>query len=201
MQKIAMFGGTFNPIHIGHIETVKKFHAMLDFSRLFMVPTKIPVHKSNEGIVDAYDRLEMCKIATSGLDWIEVSDMEISRSESSYTILTLHEICSNHKDSEIFLIVGSDMFLSLHEWHRFREILDIATVCVAPRHSGEREQIMQYEQDVLRPLNARVVSLYDDIYDISSEQIRDVIKSEISADIYLPDGVFEYIKQKGLYKN
>lgn len=111
-QRIAMFGGTFNPIHNGHLHLAQQFQQHLQFDRILLMPVSLPPHKSEEGLIATKHRLEMCRLATEPFSYLQVSDLEIKRGGSSYTWQTLEELGRMYPGAQLHLLLGSDMYLS-----------------------------------------------------------------------------------------
>ena len=121
-MKIGIFGGTFNPPHNGHLRLIETFADKLELDKVLVIPDKRPVHKICEDLALDSDRAELCRRTFTGKNY-EVSTMEIDRDTDSYMIFTVNEILSKYKDAQLFLIIGSDMFLSFHKWYKYREIM------------------------------------------------------------------------------
>ena len=138
MQKIAILGGTFNPIHNGHLHLVKRFSEKIGFDRV-IYSTKVPTHKGEEHLVDAAHRVCMCRLAAKEYGY-EVSDMEVQRETPSYTVLTLEALKHKFPNDMLYFITGEDMFLSLLKWNNPDRIFQLATICSAPRSIGGMEK-------------------------------------------------------------
>lgn len=139
MKRIGLFGGTFNPPHLGHIHALHAFVQAAELDFVYIMPSGVPPHKKTEGATPA-QRLLMAKIAFSDLPFpAEVSDFEIGREGKSYTATTLSELKSRHPDAKLFLYVGTDMFRSLESWYMPQMVFSLATVCCMAREEGERE--------------------------------------------------------------
>ena len=134
-MKIGLFGGTFNPVHNGHINLVKNFKDKLSLDKVLVIPTAVPPHKQAESLVSSEDRLNMCRLAFSSL--AEVSDVEIERGGRSYTVETLEELKKIYKDDDLYFLVGSDMLLSFKRWYRWEDILTMCTLCATDRDNEE----------------------------------------------------------------
>ena len=198
MESIAIFGGTFNPIHNGHVNLAIKIKNHFSIDRLILMPTKIPPHKRIEELADDDDRLEMCRLATIDLKGVEVSNYEITRGDVSYTVNTLRYFKKEYPTAQLFFIMGSDMFLSLESWYCFEEILSMATIITASRQNGDFEKIKDYAI-CLKKYNANVALLPVEPYEISSSQIRNDVKTGKDFTCYLPERVVQYIRNKKLY--
>ena len=142
-MRIGIYGGSFNPVHNGHIHLAKA--AMKDFGldRIFLLPSKISPHRSSAEYASGEDRLEMLRLAVENEKHMEVSDYEIRSDRVSYTIYTIEHFRSLFPDDELCLLVGSDMLLSFEKWFRFEDILSQATLCAVSRNNGDMEQLKE----------------------------------------------------------
>ena len=199
MQKIAVFGGTFNPIHNGHIETAKFFARTLNFNRTVFVPTNIPPHKSAAGIAPAAHRLKMCALAVDGIEGFEVSGVEIARAGKSYTVDTLNFFKKRYPEAEMYLIMGADMFLTLQDWKAPEEIFRLATICTVPRDENNYLKLKTHAERLSRRGLRSVVADTARI-PISSTQIRNSFKNQQDVSSMIPDEVFAYILAHKLYQ-
>ena len=196
-QRVGIFGGTFNPPHIGHIEAAKAFIEAMDLDKLIIMPSYIPPHKVYNSSVTCEERLEMCTIAFSKIDKAVVSDLEISRGGMSYTYLTLEELSS--EESELYFLCGTDMILSMDTWKNPDIIFSLANICYIRRESDEgiTKKIIDKCKLYSKKFNARVISIDAKVIDISSSEIRD---GACDLSEYLTHEVLNYISKKGLYK-
>ncbi len=197
-MKIGIFGGSFDPIHNGHINLALSVIDMLTLNKLIIIPASSPPHKEISGLASKNDRFNMCSIVANCYDGMEVSCMEIKRGGKSYTIDTLKEIRSVYKDDEIYLILGSDMFFSIKDFKCSSEIFKMCTLCVVPRRAQETDCIREYAS-FLRNIGASVVVLDIAPIEISSTQVRERLKSNRDISKFLPGNVEQYIREKRLY--
>lgn len=197
-MKIGIFGGTFNPVHKAHINLAKRFCDAMKLDKLILIPTFIPPHKSAENLADAQHRLEMCRIASRELDRIEVSDFEILGEGRSYTCMTLNYLHEKYPDSELFLLMGADMFLTVQEWKNPSELFKLSTICAAARERNERTVLEAHAQK-LEMLGARCVVLDIEPIPLSSTGIRGALAHGEDVSELLDAGVLEYIKRNGIY--
>ncbi len=199
MRKIALYGGTFSPPHIGHVEAARAFYETVKPDELLIIPTATPPHKSYQAEASTDDRMEMCRLAFSSVDGARVSDMEIKRGGKSYTYLTLEELSS--PDTELYFLCGTDMLLTLDGWRCFEKIFALATIVFVRRESDEditaslAEKVNEY-----RALyGAKIIEIKNEVFEISSSDLRLAIK-EGRAVTMLPESVLEYIETRGLYR-
>lgn len=199
-MRIGIYGGTFSPVHIGHVQAARAFMEQMWLDVLFVIPTGETPHKQMSEGASSADRLNMCKLAFAGIDGVIVSDIEILRKGKSYTVDTLKVFSVNPED-RLFLLCGTDMMLTLDKW---KDADEIFRLCYPVYIRRERDssldatiisKIAEYKQKY----GKNVVKLTVDPIEISSNQIRDMIKAGEDASAYLPRGVYEYIKKEGLY--
>lgn len=198
VQKIAIYGGTFNPVHKGHVGLVEKIDAEMHFDKIIVVPTKVPPHKKPIELIDGKYRLEMCRLAFSQNLKVEVSDMELVRPSESYTYLTLQQVQNQYPEAEIYYLMGTDMFLTLDEWKCPEKIYEIAVLCAMARNNGEYEQLKkQKKQFDMRHIRSRIFDLQ--VTRMSSSEIREKLKRDEDVTDYLDFSIIEYIRKNGLY--
>ncbi len=189
MKKIGIFGGTFNPIHIGHLILAEEVREKLGLSRVLFIPTYLPPHKNGAEVAPADDRLAMVRAAIEGNPNLGVDDEEIKRGGRSYTIDTLKDIRKRFTREELFFITGSDLLTYLEEWKDVAAIIGMVTFIVATRPGYPLEKIPSYIQTVA----IRAV-------DVSAYEIRQRIRGNKSFRYLVPERVYEYIIDKELYR-
>lgn len=198
MSKIAVIGGTFNPVHYGHINMVLESIKMLDIDKVLVVPTNISPHKINGVTVSPYDRIKMCEIAFKDYDNVIVSDIEITRKGISYTSDTLMQIKKMHPNDDIYFIVGADMFFTIQQWHNAEDIFKLAIICVVPRGKDNIDKLMFHLHE-LENVGAVIKILNVPIIDISSTDIRAKVAQGQDVESMVPCGVRDYIYDHKLY--
>ena len=202
-ERIGIFGGTFAPPHTGHVRAAEAFLRAMNPEgipgrmKLCVIPTGTPPHKEKAGDDTPALRLEMCRAAFGGLPDTEVSDIEIRRGGLSYTVNTLEELSA--PDRELWLLCGSDMFLTLDRWYRADDIFRLANIVGISRGTEEfsalSEKKAYYEQHYGRP----VTLLETEPFPLSSTRIRDRIACGGDLDGLVPPGVMAVIAREGLY--
>ncbi len=197
MQKIAIYGGTFNPIHNGHIHLAKQFARLLGLDKVILIPTRVPPHKQATDLAPAKDRLALCRLASSD-PIFEVSDLEIRRDGLSYTVDTLLELKQRYPESELYLITGEDMFVTISDWYRAKTIYSLATICAAPRSTAGLEPLLQYGR-ILEQNGAKTIIKNIDYLPISSTMVRNAVKNGESISKLVPPAVADYIVKNKLY--
>lgn len=194
-MKVAIFGGTFDPIHRGHVEVAKAAADEFRLDRILFIPTGHPPHRSAPPEAAYEDRLHMVEIACCGDERFVASRLEAPRNnETHYSIDTIHKIKESNPKDELFFLIGADAFAEITQWHRWQEITSLVEFLVVsrPGQSIERESI---------PQGARVHWLMGVHVPISSTDIRKSLGQGRSADSWLPGDVASYIRQKRLYSS
>ena len=195
-RRLGVFGGTFNPIHNGHLRLLQGAREALELDRVLVIPTKQPPHKRPQQLASDEDRLAMCRLAVEGLSGVEVSDLEIRRGGLSYTADTLAELRRRYPDSTLYLLVGGDMFLTIDSWHESAAIARLAVVCGMARREGELDALRAQER-TLRQKGFTTQILHLPAVEVSSTAIRE--KAASSGALQLPENVIQYINQHHLY--
>lgn len=198
MEHIVVFGGTFNPIHLGHVEIIKQVAALGGVTQVMIIPARVPPHKVCTNLACDADRLEMCRIAVADIEKVVVSDIELLREGKSYTVDTLKRIKRENPSAKLSLVVGGDMVVTFTEWYRYDEILDIADI-IAVRRVGIDNDLFDTAVKNLINMDGRINVLKNTILGISSTEIKQNINNDAFLKAYLHEGVIEYIKQNGLY--
>ncbi len=196
--RIALFGGTFDPIHNGHLQLARELARLLSLDRVILMPTFLPPHKLKGEMAPAVDRLAMCRLACAPYPELMVSDWEINRRGASFTVLTLEELRRQYPQSELFLLTGADMFLTLATWHRFADIAELATLCAVPRDEADAAALRAYA-DKLQQQGARCIVADLTLPPWSSTAVRERLQNGETLTDELPPAVAEYIAAHGLY--
>ena len=197
----AIFGGSFDPVHNGHINLVKQICGKVHLDEVIVMPTAISPFKQNmeRKPASAADRLEMCRLAFSDMDFVTVSDFEISLLEVSYTVNTLRHFHSLYPDDELFIIIGSDNLLSFEKWRNYEEILSLCTVIAASRENGETDMSeLEAQAKKLRKFG-EILLVRTETFEASSTEIREKIKKNSDISCYVHENVVKYISEHKLY--
>lgn len=198
-MRLGILGGTFNPIHEGHIRTADYFTETLSLDKVLLVPAKTPPHKETPDLATGRDRYNMCALAARAYPQLEACETELSMGEPSYTINTLEEILEEYPGANLFLLMGSDMFLTVQDWHRYDDIKELATICAVARDQGEKEDLLEHGRR-LQAGGAEVFVGDMSPFPISSTEIRRKIFEGESTDRVLNGQERRYIDGLGLYK-
>lgn len=199
MERIGIYGGTFNPPHVGHIQAAMQAMETLSLDRLILIPDRIAPHKQMPGnSASPEDRLSMLQLAVKGRAKVEVSDMELKRESPSYSYITVGQMRQRFPEAELILLMGTDMFISFLTWKNPQEILKRVSIGVMYRgERGEKEAILQQKAE-LEAMGAVVYLVENQVTAISSTQLRRLLAFRC-ADEFLPEGVGAYIAEHGLY--
>lgn len=204
-MKMGLFGGSFNPIHNGHLHLAESIQKALQLDGVVLMPAGQPPHKSDAAYASAAHRLAMCRLAAQAYDWMTVSDYEIKKNGKSYTVETLRALHEQQPDVEWTLMLGSDMLLCFDRWYCWQEILTLASLCVISRTNED-----------LALLNAKAVALQARMcalgkkteicvlsvrgFPVSSTQIREKVQKNENCSCLLPQNVVQYMDEYGLYR-
>ena len=199
MERIGIYGGTFNPPHVGHIQAAKQAVTALGLSRLIVIPDRIAPHKEiPAGSPTPEQRLEMLRIATADCAQIEVSDIELRREGISYTYVTVQQLKTQYPDAELILLMGTDMFLSFQTWKNPDIILDSATLGVFYRGEKGEKAAIEARKAEMEAAGAKIELVENDVVNISSTQMRRLLAFRCAGEL-LPQGVLDYIREHHLY--
>ncbi len=198
--KIAIYGGTFNPPHIGHIRAAESFMNAISADELLIVPTLIPPHKVEYSGCDPMHRLKMCQLAFSHISHAEVSDIEIRRGGKSYTYMTLQEISADER--ELYFLCGTDMLLTMDTWKCPEIIFALSKICYIQRECDSRISAKIHDKIDFykRKYGAEIIKIDAEAFEISSTYIREAIKTGEDISCFLSAPVYEYIKKVRLYQ-
>ena len=205
MLKIGIYGGTFNPIHAGHMAAARSAALQLGLDKLYLIPAGLPPHKTlAQDTPDASHRLAMTKLAAEALalpkGTVEVLDWELHRQGKSYTVDTIHAIRRRHKEDKLWLLMGADMFFSLQTWYHCGELLSLCRICAFARSGSDTLDRLNRQAEVLsRRFGAKVTILeLPELVEISSTEIRARLAGG-EGGAGLDSAVYGYILCHGLY--
>ncbi len=198
MGNLVVFGGTFNPIHSGHIEIIEKALSLYSTEKILVIPTSLPPHKISIDLASDADRFEMCKLATQEFENVEVSNIELVRGGKSYTFDTLNQIKKLYPDNNISIICGGDMVVTFNEWYRYKDILNLAEIIAVRRVGIDNSAFNKSVCDLIN-LGGRIQVLEGEISEISSTEIRENLNNTEYLNRFLPPKVCNYILENNLY--
>jgi nicotinate-nucleotide adenylyltransferase len=220
-MRIGLFGGTFDPIHIGHLRAASEVREGFDLDQIFFIPAASPPHKTFGRVTDAADRLKMVELSVSDHSGFTVLDVELKRSGPSYTIDTIYHLKkSQSKNCEIFFILGLDAFLEIDTWKSYQELLKQVAFIVITRPILDGKDLSsswKMLEDFLKSKisddykfcdssfcfqhpKARPIYIFDvTSLDISATRIRELVNKGASISFLVTEKVENYIKTRGLY--
>lgn len=199
MAKIGVFGGTFNPVHTGHVRLCRQCMKSLQLDSMLVIPAKIPPHKNASGLAPEKDRIAMLNRAFAGLP-VTVSDMECRLPGKSYTVRTLRLLKERRPNDDFYLLIGSDMLYTFEQWREYETILSLAHVVAGARQEDEYLALCEKKAS-FGALADRITILRIDVTEVSSTEIRARLAAgERPDESQLPKEVLAYIMEKGLYQ-
>jgi nicotinate-nucleotide adenylyltransferase len=195
--RVGILGGTFNPPHLGHLVCAQEAYLQLELDEVMLIPARIPPHKPVTDEPGVEHRLELCRLAVQGDDRFTVSDLEVRRDGTSFTVDTLEQLSSQAPHNELFLIVGGDVAAGLPRWRAPERVLELATVAVAQRRGTSRAEIDAALQGL--PGGGRARFFRMPRIGVSSTLVRSRVRARQPIRYLVPDGVVDYIERCGLY--
>ena len=204
-MKIGVYGGTFNPPHLGHLTAARAVYELLGLDLLLLIPAGLPPHKElPAGSPTAKQRLEMTRLAGEQLglgDRVRTLDIELERGGRSFTSDTLAQLKAQYPDSELWLLMGTDMFLTLQAWHEPEKILSLAGIAAFGRTEEDTEELFSAQRNYLYQTypQARIFTLtIPGVIDVSSTELREKLAKGQGGNLLAP-AVYGYILREGLY--
>ena len=197
-EKIGIYGGTFNPVHDGHVSLCRQCMDALSLDRMIVIPANVPPHKQAQELASGKERMEMLSLAFQNEKNVVVSDIEQKRQGKSYTIDTLREIRAQFPKAQLFLLVGSDMLSSFDKWYCFKEILTLATLVAGAREKDEYAKLCRERERLLEDAE-RILILPVKEVPVSSTEVRKNLEEKGSSS-HISPAVLAYIRKHHLYK-
>lgn len=198
-MKTILFGGSFDPIHNGHIQLLQAFEEVIQPDRIVLMPAYVSPFKQGRTVTDASHRLAMCRLAFRERSDVIVSDWELRRQGASYTYQTLEMLAESVGNGTIYLITGADMFLSIDRWRCPSVIFRHAVIGSIPRNQDDI-RILQQKADYLHAVGARTLLLDTAVMTVSSTEIRQKLRTGDSIASLVPESVAQYIHTHRLYQ-
>ena len=199
-ERIGVFGGSFDPVHLGHLTIAQDAVEQLELNRLIFVPAAVPPHKQGHTLADGHHRFEMLQLATEGNLSFEISDMELQRGGVSYTFDTIMNIQAEHPGTELFFIVGLDSLVELHLWRNVEQLLEMCTVVPFARGGEDPARVaeqIRLSEPWKTNLLERLIRIHE--IEISASEIRMRLAEGLSIRYLVPPEVEMYIAEHGLY--
>ncbi|MCC5911570.1 MAG: nicotinate-nucleotide adenylyltransferase [Clostridiaceae bacterium] len=200
MKKYGIMGGTFDPIHLGHLFIAETALREVQLDKIIFVPTGTPPHKYHRLITDGYHRLVMTSMAINSNEKFYLSDIEINRSGDSYTIDTIKYMLKQHKEpTEFHFIIGSDAFVEIETWKNYIELFHLIKFVVTTRAGYDNEELNDKINYLKETYSAEVIKMSIPNLEISSSDLRNRIKEERSIKYMVTEDVERYIQKNYLY--
>jgi nicotinate-nucleotide adenylyltransferase len=205
MNSIGIFGGSFNPPHIGHLILAERCRELLQLDKIIFIPAYIPPHKTNMDLINPKQRLKMLKLTIKGNPYFDYSDIEIKRKGKSFTYDTLLLLLNKYTKSKLYLIIGMDNYYGFCNWKNYKEVLTLSKVVVINRHVTKNKRINNTNNNIARyACNNHVdyknfIFIDTPIIDISSTEIRNRIKKGLPIKYYTTENVEKFIIKNNLY--
>lgn len=199
-NRVGIMGGTFNPIHFGHLMTGECAYEQFGLDKVLFMPSKTPPHKTIQEHISADDRASMVKLAIEGNPHFAFSGMELERSGVTYTVDTLRELHQMHPDCQYYFIIGADSLFDFAKWREPKEILKLATVLVASRYGIAKEKLKEQADKLERMYGGNIQIVDMPTIDFSSSEIRTRRKEGKDVRYYVDEKVRIYIEEHELYR-
>jgi nicotinate-nucleotide adenylyltransferase len=202
-MRLGLFGGSFDPVHAGHVRPIQEARERLGLDRVIYLPTAQPPHKPGQQFAPAHARFSMVELALLDEPDLQVSALELTPGRTSYTIDTLEHFHAEHPEAELYLLLGGDSFVTLESWKRWRDIVALARLVVLVRPRWEIERTRRQLSDQLARLAAddRVHFLSNPAVEVSSTRLRELIRAgePVPAEDMSPR-VLKYVRKYSLYR-
>ena len=198
-MKIGVIGGTFDPIHNGHLIAAEYARTSLNLDKLIFIPSGIHPFKDNKSISHPSKRLDMISLAIDSNKYFEMSSIEIDRKGTTYTIDTIMELREEYKEDEIYFIIGSDILFEIDKWKSFEELIHLCKFILLYRPGKEEDRIDKKIKELYLSYSIQLEKVKSPIIEISSTEIRARVKKEQSIKYLVPEFVEEYILEHNLY--
>lgn len=198
-KKIGIMGGTFNPIHFGHLLLAETAFHQFDLDEILIMPTKNPYYKKISNSVTEEDRVAMVELAIGDNQHFRLSKEELDREGTTYTVETLSHLTKKHPDYKYYFIMGADSLYHIESWKEPEQILKMATIVVAGR-AGTGSSLSSQIEYIENKYDSEIFRLNSPVLEISSNDIRRRVRDGESIRYLLPKKVVDYIYQHNLYK-
>lgn len=200
MKRIGIMGGTFDPVHNGHLLLGRQAYEEYDLDEVWYMPSHIPPHKKDHSITPGEDRISMLRLALEDLPFCRVSDFEMKREGNTYTAQTLKLLTEQYPDASFFFIAGADSLFQMETWYHPEIVMSLATFLVSGREYESQELTLEQQADYLRrTYGARIHLLHNEEISVSSADIRKRAAEGRSISSFVPEQVEAYIRLHGLY--
>lgn len=200
MKKVGIMGGTFNPIHNGHLFLAEHAYEQAGLNHVLFMPTMNPPHKAGLTVESAEHRINMVRLAIADNPHFIISDIELQRPGITYTSDTLKALKENEPDRDYYFIVGADSLMMMSYWMDPQTVFRLSTIVAGGREQCTQEQLEEQAKYLENEYNGKIILLDMPIMEISSEKVRERVAREKFIRYYVPDRVVSYINEHNLYK-
>jgi len=200
-KKIGILGGSFNPIHIGHILMCRYTYEALNLEKVYLMPNETPPHKKDEIMLDATHRLNMCKIVEGKNDFLETISVEIGNNKTNYTVETMKHLLSKKlSDSKIYFIVGADSLLQIETWREYKKLFKLINFVCIMRPTYDQNAVTNKIIQLEEKYDVKIKQIEMPLIGISSTNIRNRISKNKSVKYMLDSDVIDYIDSNNLFR-
>lgn len=198
-KRIGIMGGTFNPVHMGHLLLAERAYEQLSLDKVWMMPNAVPPHKAGQQILSKEHRIAMLKLAIEGNAHFQLSLFE-KEDKAHYSYETMEALNSAYPDCTFYYLMGSDSLLSIEKWVEYRRFLAACHVAAANREDGEGQKLADWTGYLREKYQADVTLLDSPVMEVSSSQIRSLRQEGKSIRYLVPEAVFSYMERNNLYR-
>lgn len=199
-EKIGILGGSFNPIHNGHLGIARAAYEQLELDKILFLPNGNPPHKQDQILLDASDRMRMVELAIQGKSHYAVSSYEIDKNKPCYSADTLTAFADIYPKQELYFLMGADSLNDFSTWYRPDIISQKASLAVVQREDMNDEMLLEKAAEIKQKYHADIRIVHMPKIEISSSRIRSMIAGGKDVSMYLPASVLAYINERHLYE-
>lgn len=199
-KRIGIMGGTFNPIHMGHLIMAENAYEQYRLDEVIFLPSKNPPHKRSADLVKEEDRKKMISLAIDGNSHFSMSTLEFEREGKTYTIDTMEILRKENPSNEYFFLIGADSLYNLESWHRSEDLMGMTSFLVATRDQYSYKEMNVFAESLKEKYGADIAFLNTPTIEIASRELREKVRLKKSITYYVPERVREYIRTHKLYK-
>ena len=199
-KRIGILGGTFNPVHMGHLFMAEHARVEMELDMILFIPTGVPYMKNSKEILPSDSRMKMLELSIASNPYFLTSDIEIKREGNTYTFETLEELHQLYPNAELFFLVGADCLFTIERWYQPQRIFDNCTLLAANRNDVPQKELLEKKQFLENRFHAKVVLLDVPQIDISSTKVRENVKQGKSIRYMVTNQVHDYILQNNYYR-
>ena len=198
-QRIGLMGGTFNPVHMGHLLLAERAYEQMELDKVWMMPNAVPPHKAGQQILSKEHRIAMLKLAIEGNPHFQLSLFE-KEDRAHYSYETMESLQKAYPDCEFYYLMGADSLFDIEKWVEYRRFLASCHILAAGRIDGENQELSDWTETLKEKYLAKITLLNSPVIEISSSEIRSRKKKGKSIRYLVPDSVFSYIETHSLYR-